>query len=69
VVFSETEVCEMKKEVRKLTLSRETLRLLNGQALGKVRGGYMVDTASGCCGDTVTCTNCCEAGSETLLTQ
>lgn len=55
----------MKKELKKLTLSKETLRLLNDLAPGKVLGGNgevlgdKMDTASGCCGDSVTCTTCC----------
>ena len=34
----------MKKKVKKLSLDRETLRLLEGENLGKVPGGFELDS-------------------------
>lgn len=55
----------MKKNIKKLTLSRETLRQLTKQETGKVAGGASGDTScrckieTGCECDTVGCTILC----------
>ena len=48
----------MRKKVKNLRLSKETLRSLDGSQLSNVGGGYPYSTASNCDACSDTCTQC-----------
>lgn len=49
----------MKKKVRKLTLAKETLRILNTRPLQEVAGGFFTNTCYATCSEG-SCFNTCD---------